>query len=308
MKRLPLLAIMMMFALLFSCAKKGEQKSGAYIAKVGSVTITQEDANRELKGLPEQIQRMFEGPEGAEKFVDELVKKEMLYQEAKKKGFESNPDYQKKLEDFKKLTLIGLLLEKEIEDKAKVTDKDVKDYYEKHKADLTTNNQVRASHILVKSEDDAKKILDQLKKGGDFAKIAREKSIDTGSAKNGGDLGFFSRGQMVPEFEKAAFSLKEGEVAGPVQTQFGYHIIKVTGKKEGKVVEFDKVKDLLTQKVSAEKQKEAFDAYMDGLKKSYTVDKNKEAIASMGSSIKGKGQPEAGSDKAGQPSKADNKK
>ena len=307
MKRLPLLAILMMFTLLFSCAKKGEQKSGAYVAKVGSVTITQDDVSRELKGLPEQIQRMFEGPEGAEKFVDELVKKEMLYQEAKKKGFESNPDYQKKLEDFKKLTLISLLLEKEIEDKAKPSDKDVKDYYEKHKADLTANNQIRASHILVKSEDDAKKILDQLKKGGDFAKIAKEKSIDTGSAKNGGDLGFFSRGQMVPEFEKAAFNLKEGEVSGPVKTQFGYHIIKVTGRKEGKVVEFDKVKDLLTQKVTAEKQKEAFDSYMEGLKKSYTVEKNKEAIASVGSSIKGKGKPEAEGDKS-QSSKPDVKK
>lgn len=308
MKRLPLLAILMMFALLFSCGKKGEQKSSAYVAKVGSVTIAQDDVSRELKGLPEQIQRMFEGPEGAEKFVDELVKKEMLYQEAKKKGFETNSDYQKKLEDFKKLTLISLLLEKEIEDKAKVNDKDVKDYYEKHKADLTTNNQVRASHILVKSEDDAKKILDQVKKGGDFAKLAKDKSIDTGSAQNGGDLGFFSRGQMVPEFDKAAFSLKEGELSGLVKTQFGYHIIKVTGRKEGKIVEFDKVKDLLTQKVTAEKQKEAFDSYMEGLKKSYTVEKNKEAIAGIGSSIKGKGKPEAEGDKTGQPSKTDNKK
>jgi peptidyl-prolyl cis-trans isomerase C len=232
----------------------------------------------------------------------------MLYQEAKKKGFENNPEYKKKLEDFKKLTLISLLLEKEIEDKAKVSDQDIKDYYEKHKADLTTNNQVRASHILVKSEDDAKKILGQLKKGGDFSKIAKEKSIDTGSAKNGGDLGFFSRGQMVPEFEKAAFSLKEGELGGPVKTQFGYHIIKVTGKKEGKVVEFDKVKDLLTQRVTAEKQKEAFDSYMEGLKKSYTVEKNKEAIASLGSGIKGKGKPEAEGDKTGQSSKTEPKK
>ncbi len=306
MKRLlPLLAALVMVALLFSCGKKGAQQSGAFVAKVGSVTITQEDAGRELKTLPEQIQKMFTGPEGADKFVDELVKKEMLYQEAKKKGLESNADYQKKVEDFRKLTLISMLLEKEIEDKAKVSDKDVKDYYEKHKADLTTNNQIRASHILVKSEDEAKKIFDQVKKGGDFAKIAREKSIDTGSAKNGGDLGFFARGQMVPEFDKAAFSLKEGEVSGPVQTQFGYHIIKITGKKEGKIVEFDKVKDLLTQRVTAEKQKEAFDSYMESVKKTYTVEKNKEAIASLGNSIGGK--PEAGVNKS-QPAQPDVKK
>lgn len=308
MKRLPLLAIVMMFALLYSCAKKGEQKSGAYVAKVGSVAITQEDVNREMKGLPEQIQKMFAGPGGAEKFVDEMVKKELLYQEAKKKAFENNPEYQRKLEEFKKLTLISLLLEKEIEDKAKVSDKDVRDYYEKHKADLTTNSQIRASHILVKSEDDAKKILEQLKKGGDFAKIAREKSIDAGSAKNGGDLGFFSRGQMVPEFEKAALSLKEGELGGPVKTQFGYHIIKVTGKKEGTVAEFDKVKDLLTQRVTAEKQKEVFDSYIEGLKKSYPVQKNAEAIAALGSGMKEKGQAATEGGKASQPSQSETKK
>ncbi|MCL5022808.1 MAG: peptidylprolyl isomerase [Nitrospirae bacterium] len=307
MNKVRFLAIAMSFALLVACAKKGEQKATAFVAKVGSVTITAEDVNRELKGLPEQVQKMFEGPGGADRFVDELVKKETLYQEAKKKGFENNPEYQKKVEDFKKLTLISLMLEKEIEDKAKVDDKDVKDYYEKHKAELTTGNQMRASHILVKTEDEAKKILDQLKKGGDFARIAREKSIDSGSAKNGGDLGFFSKGQMVPEFEKAVFSLKEGEIAGPVKTQFGYHIIKVTGKKEGKVVEFDKVKDLLAQKVAAEKQKEAFDSFLDGLRKSYPVEKNKEAIAALWNTDKEKSDVPGG--KTVQPgAKADDKK
>jgi len=301
------LAVVMAFALLVACAKKGEQKASAYVVKVGSVTITQDDVTREMNGLPAQIQKMFAGPDGTERFVDELVKKEMLYQEAKKKGFESNPEYQKKLEEFKKLTLISMMLEKEIEGKAKVTDKDVKDYYEKHKAELTTNNQIKASHILVKTEDEAKKIVDQLKKGGDFAKIAKEKSIDTGSAKNGGDLGFFSRGQMVPEFETAAFSLKEGEIGGPVKTQFGYHVIKVTGKKEGKVVDFEKVKDLLTQKVAAEKQKEAFDAYLEGLKKSYTVEKNKEAIAAIAGA--GKGKTDVQDEKADQPgAKTEDKK
>ena len=286
-------------ALLCSCTKQGEQKSSAYIAKVGSEVITQEDVNRELKGLPPQIQNMFSGPDGAEKFADELVKREMLSQEAKKKGFENDAEYKKKVEEFKKLTLISLLLQKEVEEKAKVTDKDVKDYYEAHKAELTTNNQVRASHILVKNEEEAKKILEQVKKGADFAKIAKEKSVDAGSAKNGGDLGFFSRGQMVPEFENAAFALKQGEVGGPVKTQFGYHIIKVTGKKEGKIVEFEKVKDLLTQKVTAEKQKQVFDSYMNELKKSYKVEINKDALAKMWKDTKDK--TVGANEKSGQP-------
>jgi len=299
MKKLLVSLLLVPAALLCSCTKQGEQKSSAYIAKVGSEVITQEDVNRELKGLPPQIQNMFSGPDGAEKFTDELVKREMLSQEAKKKGFDNDAEYKKKVEEFKKITLISLLLQKEIEDKAKPTDKDVKDYYEAHKAEMTTNSQVRASHILVKTEEEAKKILDQVKKGADFAKLAKEKSIDAGSAKNGGDLGFFSRGQMVPEFENVAFSLKVGEVGGPVKTQFGYHIIKVTGKKEGKVVEFDKVKDLLAQKVAAEKQKQAFDGYMNELKKSYKVEINKDALAKMWKDMKEKaGGP---NEKSGQP-------
>lgn len=283
MKKILCLTMVMSMVFLFACAKKGEQKAAAtgYLAKIGSVTITQEDVTREMKGLPPQIQKMFEGPAGTEKFVEELVKKEILYQEAKKKGLENNDQYKKKVEDFKKLTLISVLLEKEIEEKAKLSDKDVKDYYEAHKNELSGASQIRASHILVKNEDEAKKILEQLKKGGDFAKIAKEKSIDSGSAQNGGDLGFFSRGQMVPEFEKAAASLKKGELSGVVKTQYGYHIIKVTDRKEGSAVEFDKVKDLLTQKLTAEKQKELFDSYINTLKTTYKPVINKEAIAKI---------------------------
>ncbi len=288
MRRLVFLIAAVASILLFSCARQGEQKSG-YVAKVGSTTITQEDVSREMKALPEQIQKIFEGPEGTERFVNELVKKEILYQEAKKKGLDKSPDYQKKVEDFKKLTLISQLLEKEIEEKVKVSDKDVKDYYETHKKDFTANNQVKASHILVKTEEEAKGIAEQLKKGADFAKIARAKSIDAGSAKSGGDLGFFSRGQMVPEFENAAFNLKVGEVSGPVKSQYGYHIIKVTERKEGKVVEFEKIKGLLTQRLTAEKQKEVFDSYINNLINSYKVDINKEALSKMGGKADSKG-------------------
>ncbi|HTR45414.1 MAG TPA: peptidylprolyl isomerase [Thermodesulfovibrionales bacterium] len=270
---------------LFACAKKGEQQSAGsgsgYVAKVGSTTLTEEDIKRDLKGLPPQIQAMFEGQAGMEKFVGELVKKEILFLEARKKGLEDNAEYKKKVEDFKKLTLISMLLEKEIEEKTKVSEKDVKEYYDAHKGEFAANSQIRASHILVKTEDEAKKIADQLKKGADFATLAKEKSIDTGSAKNGGDLGFFSRGQMVPEFEKVAVTLKKGEVSAPVKTQYGYHLIKVTDRKEGTPLEFDKVKDLLTQKLTAEKQKAVFDSYIEGLKSSYKVDINKDAIAKL---------------------------
>ncbi|OIP61469.1 MAG: hypothetical protein AUK38_00645 [Nitrospirae bacterium CG2_30_41_42] len=264
-----------------ACAKKEGQK-GSDLAKVGNVKITQADLEREIKNLPDFAQKIFEGSGGKERFLNELIKKELLYQEALKKGLDKNTEYMKKVEDFKKITLIGQLLEKEIESKTKVTDQDVKDYYEKHKEDFAPVSQIRMSLILVKTEEEAKKILERLNKGEDFAKVAKKSSINLSSAKNGGDLGYLSRGQMTPELEAAAVRLKTGEISEPLKTQSGYQIIKVTDKKIGKVVEFERVKNFISQHLSAEKQKEVFDSYIESLKKSYKVDINKEAISKLG--------------------------
>ena len=284
------LIVFLLFAFV-ACAKKGDQK-GPYLATVGNSKITQADLEREIKSLPEFAQKLFEGSAGKEKFLDELIKKELLYQEALKKGLDKNPDYQKKVEDFRKLTLISQLLEKEIEAKSKVTDQDVKDYYEKHKDELTSVSQIKASHILVKTEDEANKILERIKKGEDFGALAKKFSIDTGSAKNGGDLGFFSSGQMVPEFETAAIKLKKGEISKPVKTKFGYHIIKVADKKMGQPLEFEKIKNAISQRIAAEKQKEFFDSYIENLKKTYKVEINKDAVSKLSAGEEKKEKPE----------------
>jgi peptidyl-prolyl cis-trans isomerase C len=286
MKRV--LVFLFAICLVFACAKK-EEKKGLYLAKVGDTVITQADFDKEMKGLPEFVQKMFEGSSGKEKFLDELVKRELLYKEALKKGLDKDPEYLKKIEDFKKITLVGLLLQKEIETKVKVSDQEVKDYYEKNKEKFAPVGQIKASHILVKTEEEAKKIIERLKKGEDFAQLAKKYSIDTASAKNGGDLGYFSRGQMVPEFEAAASRLKPGEISEPVKTKFGYHIIKVTDKKVGQVVDFEKVKNLISQNLVAERQKEAFDSYVEGLRKSYKVEINKDALSKLAPSEEQKG-------------------
>ena len=111
--------------------------------------------------------------------------------------------------------------------------------------------------------------------------IAKKESLDKASAANGGDIGYFSRGQLVPEFERAAAALKVGEVSAPVKTSYGYHIIKVTDKKAGPVLEFDRVKDIIAQRLSGEKQKAAFDSYIEGLRKNYKVEINKDALAQV---------------------------
>ncbi|MEW6215568.1 MAG: peptidylprolyl isomerase [Nitrospirota bacterium] len=272
--------LILTISLIFACAKMKEEK-GPYLAKVGNVKITQADFEREIKSLPDFAQKMFEGSSGKEKFLEELIKKEVLYQEALKKGLDKDAEFLGKVKDFKKISLIGLLLEKEIESKAKVTDQDVKNYYEEHKEEFTPVSQIRASHILLKTEEEAKRVLERLRKGEDFAQIAKKTSIDTGSAKKGGDLGFISRGQMVREFEVEALKLKLGEISELVKTQFGYHIIKVTDKKIGKAIEFERAKDLISRHLSAKKQKEVFDSYIEELKKSYKVEINKEAVSKL---------------------------
>lgn len=275
-------------SLLFACAKK-EEKKEPYLAKVGDTVITQADFEREMKALPEFVQKMFEGSSGREKFLDELVKRELLYKEALKKGLDKDPEYLKKIEDFEKITLVGLLLQKEIESKVKVSDQEVKDYYEKNKEKFTPVTQIRVSHILVKTEKEAKNILGKLRKGEDFAQIAKKYSIDTVSAKNSGDLGFLSKGQMLPEIEEVATRLKPGEISEPIKTKSGYEIIKVTDKKRGQVVEFEKVKNLISQNLLAEKQKDVFDSYIEGLKKSYKIEINKEALSKLASPEEQKG-------------------
>ncbi len=279
MKRI-VAASLLVFALV-ACSKKDAGQKGPYLAKIDNTAITAADFDREFSALPDYARQLFTDASGREKFLNEIVNKELLYKEAIKKGFDKSPDFNRKMEEFKKLTLVSEVFEKEIMAKARVSDQEIRDYYDKNKDSFVVATELRASHILVKTEEDARKVLERLKKGEKFEAIAKAVSLDTSSAKNGGDVGFFKKGQMVPEFERAAASLKVGEISMPVKTQFGFHIIKLTDKKTGAPLEFEKVRDLISQKLSGEKQKEAFDAYITELKKTHTVDINKEALAKM---------------------------
>ncbi len=274
-----LLVILISLAFVASCAKESGTK-GSYVAKIDGTTISKEDAQAEMNALPDMAKQFFQGPEGTAKFVDELVKKEMLYLEAKKRGLDKNKDYQRKLEEFKKITLINTLLEKEIEAGSKVTDKDIKAYYDSHKDDFTVNTQVKISQIVVKTEDEVKKVQDRLKAGEDFAKVAADMSVDKTSAKSGGSLGVFKKGDLSPELEEAVFRLKKGEVSMPIKLKDGMHILKVVDA-QGSVVDFEKIKGLIAQRLTAEKQRESFDKFIESLKKNYKVDVNKDAVSKL---------------------------
>ncbi|HEX8949984.1 MAG TPA: peptidylprolyl isomerase [Dissulfurispiraceae bacterium] len=273
------LLLLVALAFLAACSKEAGTKSG-YVVKIDGATLTKEDVQNEMNSLPEMAKQFFQGPDGATRFIDELVKKEMLYMEAKKRGMDQTKEFQKKVEEFKKISLINALLEKEIEAGSKPSDKDIKDFYDSHKDDFTVNDQVKVSQIVVKGEDDLKKVVDRLKAGEDFGKVASEMSIDKASAKSGGTLGSFKKGEMSPQLEDAVFRLKKGEVSTPIRLKDGIHILKVTDAK-GTLVGFDKVKALIGQRLTAEKQKANFDKFVEGLKKTYKIDVNKDAVSKL---------------------------
>ncbi|MBF0557991.1 MAG: peptidyl-prolyl cis-trans isomerase [Nitrospirae bacterium] len=274
--------ILLLFAALIfivSCSK-GAGPKGNYVLKVDGTTLSKEDVQSEMNSLPDMAKQFFAGPEGTSRFVDELSKKEMLYLEAKKRGLENNKDFQKRVEDFKKINLINQLLEKEIEATTKVTEKDAQEYYDSHKAEFTMRNEVRLGQILLKNEDDAKKAYERVRKGEDFAKVATAMSIDKKSAKAGGFMGSFKKGELAPEIEEAIFRLKDGEVSTPVKLKDGIHIFRVVDIK-GPVVKFEDVKDMVMHRLTGEKQKGAFDKFIENLKKTYKVDINKAELAKV---------------------------
>ncbi|GIW22795.1 MAG: foldase protein PrsA [Candidatus Sericytochromatia bacterium] len=252
----------------------------------------------------------FNSPSGAnilseiqKNTLDNLINNKLLIQEAKKLDITvDRQEIQNRIDEIKKnnfnndeksfkdalkangLTLSilknsineELLIEKVknkiLDDKFKTTDKELRDYYEKNKDLFDKKEKVKASHILVKDEKLANEILDKINKGEDFSKLAEKYSEDPGSKNKGGDLGFFAKGQMVPEFEKVAWDLKLNEVSKPVKTQFGFHIIKKTGFEKAEKFDFEKSKKEVENKLKEQKKTEILKNYIEELRKNAKIE------------------------------------
>jgi peptidyl-prolyl cis-trans isomerase C len=174
--------------------------------------------------------------------INELVSSELVYQEAQRLGLDKQPDFLLREELGKRKLLTSVFLQDYLK-KNPVSDADTKAAYEQYKK-AYGDKEYSARHILVKTEAEAKDIIAQLNKGGDFAKIAKEKSIDPGSKDKGGDLGWFSPASMVKPFSDVAANLQKGATsATPVQTQFGWHIIKLVDSRPAQPLPYEKLKD-----------------------------------------------------------------
>ena len=208
------------------------------LAKVNGAEIRQSDVALAEEELAPSLAQMDPAAK-KDNVLAFLIDLKIVAKAAEDKKIENTDDFKKRLAFTRSRLLMDSLLA--TEGKAATTDDAMKKVYEEASKQITGEQEVRARHILVESEDEAKAIKAELDKGADFAELAKKKSKDPG-ASDGGDLGFFTKDQMVPEFSAVAFTLDAGKISDPVKSQFGWHIIKVEEKRNRKAPDFEQVK------------------------------------------------------------------
>jgi peptidyl-prolyl cis-trans isomerase C len=251
-------ALLIVLPAVFGCSKDSTSEATAasgpdpVIARVNGVDIKQsdlalaeEDMGAEVQAAPAEAKR--------EHLISYLADVIMVTQAAEKKKLADNPEFKRRLAFLRNKLLMGFELQDEA--KAAMTEDALKQTYNDAVKSMGGQEEVRARHILVEKEDEANAIAEQLKGGADFATLAKEKSKDPG-ATEGGDLGYFTKDQMVPEFADVAFKMYPGQLSNPVKSQFGWHIIKVEDKRTKQPPEFEKVKDQIEAYVARKAQSE----------------------------------------------------
>ncbi|HWB46830.1 MAG TPA: peptidylprolyl isomerase [Hyphomicrobiaceae bacterium] len=238
------------------------------VAKVNGKAITEGDmklAEAEIGGdlgtLPEATKRRV--------LVEFLIENQLFADQADKLKLGSGAGFDERMQYWRRRTLRDVFFDKTLKDS--VSDDEAKKFFDQQVKQMKPREEIRARHILVESKEKAVEVYEKIQHGGDFAALAKEYSKDPGSKEQGGELGFFSRGQMVPQFEEAAFKLNKGEVSEPFQTQFGWHIVKVDDRREQPAPSFEAVKERVraaiihrkAEETAAELRKQAAIEYVD---------------------------------------------
>ena len=255
---------LLLLALAFASAPPANAQDGV-VAKVNGRAITEADVRlaeaeigADLQNYPAATRRRV--------IIEFLIENELFAEAAASKNVAASPVFKERKHYWDRRSLRDSYFDTQI--RSQITDSEARAFYDAQLKSFKGGEEVRASHILVKSEDEAKAIFEQIAHDGDFAELAAKHSTDPGSKANGGDLGYFGRGRMVPEFEKAAFATPVGEVALPIKSQFGWHIIKVTDKRNRKPPTFEALKERIVTRLMRDKAKQLADA----LRKKATVE------------------------------------
>jgi peptidyl-prolyl cis-trans isomerase C len=258
-----------LLAVAFSGSARAEDQ---VLARVDGRAITTADVDVVMASMAQQLAQV---PDAQRRriVVNRLVDMAVISAQAAKDGLEASDEFKRRMDSIRQQVLINEYVRVKVAQP--ITDEQLKKRYDEEVAKLTLGEEWHARHVLVKTKDEAVAIIADLDKGGDFAKIAEEKSQDPGSAKQGGDLGFFGAGDMVKPFEEAANALKPGEYTKtPIETQFGFHVIKLEEKRKQQPPAFDDVKEQLRQEVIGT----AFSAKLEDLKKTAKIEIDDKAV------------------------------
>ncbi|MBI5101802.1 MAG: peptidylprolyl isomerase [Nitrospirae bacterium] len=263
MKKTGLFCLTIIFIMLGAVAATAAEDT--VLGKIGDTTITLSDLNRVIGYYsPDQQVAIKSSPENRLKLLRKLMQERILTADAKKQGIDKDPAVREQVEVLVNNLLAAELIKREVADKISVSDSEALIYHQLHKEDFKDPGTVRARHILVKTgrganaeirqsaREKAESLLKRIRAGEDFAKVAEEASDDKGSSAKGGDLGFIPKGKMAPEFEKAAYQLKPGDVSDIVETRFGYHIIKCEEMRAQGILPFEEVKTGIKEKILKE--------------------------------------------------------
>jgi peptidyl-prolyl cis-trans isomerase C len=265
-RRLDTKAVILAFLLAAgACSDKPADPSKA-LAVINGKEITVGEFDLRWSQMPESARMSYRSPEGRKKFLEELITRELLLQEAKKRGLDRDRTLVERVERFKERSILDSLMKEEVDSRVTVTQDEIKAFYASHSESFAAPRESRVSHILVKTEAEALDLKKRLDQGEDFAGLARKVSLDLATRYKGGDLGVLKPGQMVPQFEQAVRNLKAGEISPPVSTQFGYHLIKLNDRTAGTMRSLDEAKDQVKDQLLLEKKRKRFDELVASLR------------------------------------------
>ena len=254
-----------------SFGANNQQPTARVLAQVNGKAITEEDVTRFIMAMGRNGQA-YNNPQGRAAVLEQLIAQRLFLLDAQRNLYEREQAFKDQLAAVKEQLLMEYAISKCVES-VRLTEEEVRAYYDSHKDEMTEGETVNASHILVDSEEKANELLAAINAGEiSFEDAARDNSSCPSSAQ-GGNLGDFGRGQMVPEFDTACFEMEEGEVRGPVKTQFGYHLIRLNKKNAAEALSYNDVRAQLYEQLTREKQQAAYQSKINQLKIMYPVDR-----------------------------------
>jgi foldase protein PrsA len=269
------------------------------VALAGTSCSAGEDVVAKINGEAITKDQLYDAmvKQGGQQALDMLIMEKIIEMEAKKQGIQvTEQDVDKEIDKMaeqyggreaferiigmygysidgmKKDIGMSLKIEELLRPSISITEEEMKEYFEENKETFAVEEQVKASHILTETEEAVAEVKEKLDAGEDFAELAKEYSIDEANKNYGGDLGIVKRGEMVPEFEEAAFSMEAGSISEPVKTQFGYHIIKVDDKKEAREADFEQSKEQIEEILFDGKVQAEFNTWYQGKLNEYEIE------------------------------------